>query len=169
MFRKVIKVVVVLFSLLLLPFYGFSQGIATFSSANPANLVVCGPAQAFTLKITNTSLSDSIKTGKATVKLPVGFQYVSSSVTSSVGVKESNISNLNQPIFSIPTITPKDSVKFSINVSVNCSVIAYINAGGSLRNFMSLSYNGTAVDSAYTSYFSIGIPSLSISKFSNQV
>src|SRR6185437_6523925 len=100
--------------------------------------------------ITNTSLSDSIKGGKATVKLPVGFQYVNSSVSSAAGVKEFNVSNSNAPVFSVPTITPKDSAKFTINVSVNCSVIAFINKGGSIRNFISLSYNGTSTDSAYT-------------------
>ncbi len=168
MFRKLIRLIALVTSMLL-PLHGFSQGISTFSSVNPANLVVCGSAQTFTFKISNSSLSDSIKNGKATVRLPIGFQYVSGSVSSTPsGVKESNISNLNQVVFSIPLVTPKDSVKFSISVSVNCSVISYINGGGSLRNFISLSYNGTAIDSGYTSYFSVGIPSLSVSQFTNQ-
>lgn len=167
MFQKLVKTTVFIL-LLFIPFLGNSQGIATFSSVNPTNLVVCGAAQTFTIKISNSSLTDSIKGGIASVKLPVGFQYIASSVSTSLGVKESNVSNLNQPVFSIPVITPKDSLKFSISVSVNCSVISYINSGGSLHNFVKLNYNSGTVDSAYTSYFSVGIPSLSISKFTNQ-
>jgi fibronectin type 3 domain-containing protein len=158
----------VFFLLLLCPYYAIGQ-LASFSSTNPANLVVCGDPQSFTLKVTNTSLTDTLKKGKATVKLPTGFHYVISSVSSAKSVTEYNTSVTNAPVFSVPDINPKDSVKFSIKAYVDCSVIAYINSGGSIRNWMKLSYNSTYADSGYTSYYSVAVPSLSISKITNQV
>jgi hypothetical protein len=143
--------------------------LASFSSTNPSNLVVCGSSQSFTLKITNTSLSDTLKSAKATVKLPTGFHYVISSVSSAKTVKEYSTSISNAPVFTVPDIYPKDSVKFNIKATVDCNVIAFINGGGSIRNFMKLSYNSSYADSAYTSYYSVAVPSLSVTKFTNQV
>jgi len=170
MFSAVGRICGFIFVVMAFPAHVFGQ-IAVFASTNPSSLVVCGDPQQFTLKVTNSSLSDSILSGKVTVKLPIGFHYVASSVSSTKTVKESNITVANQPVFTIPDIYPKDSVKFTIKATVDCNVIAFINSGGSIRNTLKAAYRnagGSFLDSGLTGFYNVAVPSLSINKFINQ-
>ncbi len=139
---------------------------AAFTFRLPTSLSVCTDTAVFQLKVTNSGTKDTFSSAKVTYKMPPGFRYVKSSV-SGTSVSESNISNLSAPVFSVPTLKPGDSAKFTLKAVADCDVIGYINNSGTIRNLALLTYTG-GKDSAFSSTYAVNVPTLSISKISNQ-
>ncbi|MGZ5244728.1 MAG: hypothetical protein ACXWW0_12470, partial [Bacteroidia bacterium] len=142
----------------------FAQSAFTFKI--PSGLSVCTDTALLQLKVTNTSSSDTLKSAKITYRMPAGYRYLKSSVTGT-GVSESNITKSNAPVFSVPNLKPGDSVKLTIKVIADCDIITFINNGGTLKNLARLDHSRGS-DSATSSAFSLNVPTLSISKITNQ-
>jgi gliding motility-associated-like protein/uncharacterized repeat protein (TIGR01451 family) len=130
----------------------------------PGQLTVCGPSDTFPVTVAN--ISGSTVTGiTLTVTLPPGINYVSGTVTGG-GVSESNVSNLNAPVFAVPNIAVASFIKFTYRAAASCPVISFINGGGNVVNSMVANYNGN-YDNKTTTAYNIRVPSLSMN-ISNQ-
>ena len=70
------------------------------ATGKPASLIICSGDGTFSLQIANTTGS-TMSGAMLLISLPPGMRYTPSSVT---GAIESNITNLNQPVFSLPDI-----------------------------------------------------------------
>ncbi|MGZ5243650.1 MAG: hypothetical protein ACXWW0_07175, partial [Bacteroidia bacterium] len=62
---------------------------------------------------------------------------------------------------------PGDSVKLTIKVIADCDIITFINNGGTLKNLARLDHSRGS-DSSASSAFSLDVPTLTISKITNQ-
>ncbi|RYD83676.1 MAG: T9SS type B sorting domain-containing protein [Sphingobacteriales bacterium] len=142
----------------------YSQALFTFKI--PSGQSVCTDTALLQLKVTNSSSTDTLKTVKLTYKLPAGYRYLKSSVTGT-SVSESNITKANAPVFSVPNLKPGDSVKLTLKVIADCDIISFINGGGTLKNLARIDYSKGS-DSANSSSYSLNVPTLNISKITNQ-
>lgn len=99
----------------------------SISGTAPKNLTVCGNTDTVLITVSNINPS-VISSLKITLNLPSGILYVAGSVKGS-GIAESNISNLNKPIFSGPNLLIGQSAKLRVTLSAGCDIIAQL--GGS--------------------------------------
>jgi gliding motility-associated-like protein len=144
------------------------QVTLTMTQTNPvSDLVACGDAQQFRISISGKTSKDTAKNILLTVNMPDGVQYVPNSL-SDTSIKEFSIANLRKPVFRIPDILPGKSVSFNFSAGAICSIIDAINNGDTIRNFLRITYKG-GHDSAYSNRYTIGIPSIAITKITNQV
>lgn len=83
------------------------------STASPdAAFTVCGNAQTNSLRISNGN-GYALASPKFTLKIPTGGTYVAGSIaTSTIGmtVSDFNITNLNQPVFSLSNLAASNNV-----------------------------------------------------------
>ncbi len=131
----------------------------------PASLTVCGSADTFSVNLLNIT-AGGINNITFTAQLPGGINYVPSSVTGS-GVAESNISNLNAPVFSVPNMVVGSSYSFKFRANALCGVITYLNGGGAITNTYTANYTGN-FDRLVTNPYTIKIPNLVITSVTNQ-
>ncbi|MCH2046893.1 MAG: hypothetical protein MK212_22455, partial [Saprospiraceae bacterium] len=118
------------------------------SGATPADIQVCINSQTvdITLFATGNVVGNTIEIG-----LPPGVAYVPGSVTllSSPGgivITESNIANLQNPIFSFAgNMTIGQSCTFQITRTADCQTIAFRNAGNLLLDSVFVTYNTNAM------------------------
>jgi hypothetical protein len=91
----------IIITLILVLFYlqGFAQ-VMVNATGKPSSLVICGTDGTFSLQIANTS-GGTMTGALLTVDLPAGARYTPGSA---IGATESNISNLDQPVFTLPDI-----------------------------------------------------------------
>ncbi len=131
---------------------GITQQIQIQSTVD-AEVEVCQNAQVHEVYIQN--LTGSTLTGvTVTVDLPQGITYVTSSVLnlgSGVAV-ESNVADLNSPVFSAGDIAHGDSLKFSFEFKAGMDAIAWQDAGNLFRNNVQVSTNESAADQLSPSY-----------------
>jgi len=102
-----------------------------------------------------TALGSATNTVLVTMKLPPGVMYVVGTVNKTsdnpVGgftVSESNIADLNNPVFALNKGTAAtnwgagDSISFEFQRTANCDAVAHKEASGTFKDFTSLAYTG---------------------------
>ena len=109
------------FVLLLLLFtvgQSFAQVVinTTPTSYQPATLAQGGIAGTYRVDITNNNAA-ALSGAKLTVTLPAGMEYVTGSIT---GATQSNISNLQIPIFALADIPSTNTLTVTFSARINC-------------------------------------------------
>ena len=108
----------------------------------PDSIIVCGDSAFFSVEITNTH-SQSLTNLEFNPKMIPGMLYISGSVT---GMTEQNIASLNEPIFTLSTINPNQTIVLNFYAKAECSIIdQIINLGGGSSSG-GLATNQTRVD-----------------------
>ncbi|MGB3948590.1 MAG: hypothetical protein WBM13_11445, partial [Bacteroidia bacterium] len=162
------KLLLFIFYVLFYQCYSQSN-IVSITSAVPTNLAVCGTAQTFTITLYNPS-PFAVTNDTLFITLPTGIVYQAGSISGS-GVSEQNISNLNSPVFLLPTINSlATAINISFTAKANCDVISYISNGGIIQNTVKVKFtaNGTAgQDTHTTSVYNAKQPVLNISNITN--
>jgi gliding motility-associated-like protein len=162
---------------LLLSIGGYSQkecnqtstGIPVLVCSTTPNLInICEETKTITFEIENTT-TFTLSSVNSILAMLNGLVYVPNSV-SGIGITESNIIDLSNPVFSLDSITPGVRI-FTLEIKTNCSI--YTNPAGSLYKInLNLDYigNSTQSNTSHTSKsISIAEPALSIINVSNQV
>ena len=101
----------------------FAQNVV-ISTVNPSGLYVCGTEQ-MTVTLQNGA-GPAAANLKTTVTFPTGITYVPGSVA---GATESNITNLNAPVFALADLAGGALTSFTINITAGCPVVQAINNG----------------------------------------
>ena len=115
-------------------------------TAQPSSLVICGTDGTFSFLIANTT--GGIMSGAIlTIDLPAGVRYSPGSIT---GATESNILNLNQPVFALPDIQNNTAHAVSYNAGLICG---YINADNFVYIVTYNSSNYTGTDTPLLNYY----------------
>lgn len=151
------KHITLTFSLLLLSTFLWSQTLS-ISALNPDGLYVCGSDQT-TITIQNGNGQPAATNLKVTVTFPNGVNYEAGTVT---GATESNISNLNAPVFALSDLAGGASASFTITVTGGCPLVAAINSGQTFANTILANYNGGSKQTI-TSFYPIETGLLNIS------
>ncbi|MDO8366565.1 MAG: hypothetical protein Q7T20_07215, partial [Saprospiraceae bacterium] len=107
------------------------------STQNPSGLYVCGVEQ-MTVTLQNGA-GPAAANLKTTITFPNGITYVPGTV---VGATESNLSNLNAPVFALADLAGGASVSFTLNVTAGCPVVQAINDGQTFSNTIVATYTG---------------------------
>jgi gliding motility-associated-like protein len=132
----------------------------------PSAVTVCGKTDSLVFEIRNIS-SSSVNTVYLTLDLPLGCNYKSSSFKGN-GVSESNISNLNDPIFKLSDFSLAGYLRFSIKINSNCDLQTLISKGASATADLLFSYTG-GNEKHTTGALNVNIPNILINTISNQV
>lgn len=110
-----------LFCLLVSPV--FSQNILiTFQKSD--SLFVCG-TDTFFVSVQNLSAT-AVNGGTLNVALPTGLAYLPGTVS---GAAEQNISNLQQPVFSLPNLAPGAASQIALLLGADCTAADALDAG----------------------------------------
>lgn len=151
--------------LFVISFIGKGQGNQfTFTSmTNPSNMGICGDARTFSVTIQNVSTTNYTNV-TFTIDLPDGINYVVGSIS---GATESDVSNLNVPIFNIANFPAGSSITINYQGIATCAVNhLIINDLDILVNYR-VDYTGN-YDEANSNEFSIFVPALSYQSIINQ-
>lgn len=137
------RVITLLFFLLLnlLPVLLYAQGNKlSIQATPPKNMSVCGYDD--TTLITVYNISSSVITGvKVTVNLPAGVKYIAGSLSGS-SVSESNITNLNKPVFSGPNLLIAQNFRLRIRVKADCDIIPLMSGSNTPQIDIRVDYTG---------------------------
>jgi hypothetical protein len=116
------------------------------ATGKPASLVICGNDGMFTLQIANTT-GVTMTGANLTIDLPAGVRYSQASV---FGATELNISNLNQPVFTLPDILNNTAHTVSYNAGLICG---YTNTENFVYTVTYNSSNYTGFDTPLQNYY----------------
>ncbi len=111
--------------------------------------------------------SSSISNINLTLRLPSGVYYKSGSFKG-IGVSESNISNLNAPVFKFSNFTLAGYLRFAIVVSSTCDLQTYISKGNQATTQLDFTYAGRN-ESHTTGSINVNIPNILINAITNQI
>lgn len=144
----------------------FAQGNKlNIQATTPKNLTVCGITD--TARVTVFNISSSVVTGiTVTLNLPSGVRYISGSV-SGTGITESNITNLNRPVFSAPNLFIARNFTFRYRVSADCDVIPLLSGNNSPVINVRTDYAGN-FDAGSSNPFVPALPSPGYNTITNQ-
>jgi len=152
--RNIKHLVFVLFLLGVLPV--FSQ-IMVSSSHKPLSMTICESDSTFSLLIANTSGS-TVSGAVLALDLPSSCRYIPGSI---VNATELNITNLNQPTFSLPNILNNTTHNVDYNAEIICGYDNTENFNYTV-NHNNLAYTG--FDSPLQNYY---YPSIVITSITN--
>ncbi len=152
--------------LFILPAGMLAQGNKlSINTGIPRNLNICSGSDTTRVTVYNIS-SSTISNVKVTLSLPSGVFYVPGTA-SGTGVSESNISDLNNPVFSAPTMGVGQRFTFSYRLRSNCDLLSFLNASGVPVIQARVDYLGS-FDAATSVSFSVNLPSPGFASISNQ-
>ncbi|MES2591060.1 MAG: gliding motility-associated C-terminal domain-containing protein [Bacteroidota bacterium] len=162
------KTLFLLFFLSLTTLRSFSQsGSVTISQNVPTSVTVCG-STAFSLNVKNITGSN-LSGLLLNISMPGGVNYIPGSISSiPSGVTQSNISNLQSPIFTVPTLGPFAFITIAFEATVDCNIIAYQSGGNPIVNIAKITYPNLTTDQNTSITYNVNAPSLAISTFINQ-
>ncbi|MBL7784098.1 MAG: HYR domain-containing protein [Saprospiraceae bacterium] len=127
---------------------------AQFAITYPAaaqNATVCLNSSTLTVRVGVVTTGSS---PTVTIDLPPGINYVPGSVTKTAGtiasITESNVSNVNVPVFALSSSTAGEFIEFTIQREApNCDAYNYVQSGGTLKDVVSATNSiGTVSESA---------------------
>lgn len=107
------------------------------STQNPSGLYVCGTEQ-MTVTLQNGA-GPAAANLKTTLTFPTGITYVPGTVA---GATESNITNLNAPVFALADLAGGASASFTLSLTAGCPVVEAINNGQTFSNTIVANYTG---------------------------
>ncbi len=157
-----------LFFILTFSFASYAQqsGVLIISGNAPAHITACGDDEVFQLQIYNPT-PFNIQGVQFILTLPAGINYLPGSV---VGAIETNIANLNQPIFTILQLNSQQFLSLSYQAKANCTVLAQSASGMPFQNNAVFNFNlyNVAFSETYQStFYTIKQPNLSITSSTN--
>ena len=158
-----------LFFLCALTFIAHSQsGSAVITQTVPTSVNVCDSAQ-FIIKIQNIT-GNALSGMLLNVAMPGGVNYKGSlsSLPAAPPVLVSDISNLQNPIFLIPTVPAFNSIFVLFYANVDCGIIAYQQQGNPILNTAKITYTNLTTDQNISATYNINAPTLVITTFTNQ-
>lgn len=117
------------------------------TTVNTDQLSVCG-TDTFHIQLSNTG-SSTLTGLNLVLTLPLGISYVPGTVN---GLVEQNLSNLNQPEFSLATFNPGSIVSVRVLLSADCALVGAINSGQLFNNQVQVTYPGGADQVVSLSY-----------------
>ncbi len=132
----------------------------------PSSLTICGKADSLVFEIRNIS-SSSISTIFLTIGLPSGCYYQPSSLKAS-GASQSNISNLNTPVFKLTDFTLAGYLRLSVKVTSTCDLQSFISKGNQATPQLSFVYSG-GTESHTTGSLNVNIPNILLNTITNQI
>lgn len=104
----------------------FAQGNKlSITGTGPKNMSICGFNDTANFTIYNIS-SSNITSIKVTLTLPSGIFYVAGSVKGT-GISESNITNLNKPVFSCPNLFLAQNFSLRVTLTANCDLVPLLS------------------------------------------
>ncbi|WNJ19412.1 hypothetical protein [Pontibacter sp. G13] len=121
-----------------------------FSFTTPNEIVACGEDATFEVGIVN-SMGFALTGQEVTIDLPPGVYYVPSSAAGITGpsVSESDISDLNEPVFTLGNLADEGEIEFSIDYRADVDGMNYMLGGNTPRNIVTLNTNeGTASENS---------------------
>ncbi|MEI6898487.1 MAG: PKD-like domain-containing protein, partial [Bacteroidota bacterium] len=130
---------------LFIDYQGFSQVVVS-PTGKPNSLVTCYSDGVFSLQIANTT-GGTMSGAMLALNLPIGIRYTPGSVT---GATEFNISNLNQPVFSLPDISNNTAHGVTYNSGAVCG---YTNTQNFVYTVTYNSSNYTCFDTPLQNYY----------------
>ncbi|MFT6359488.1 MAG: gliding motility-associated-like protein [Saprospiraceae bacterium] len=133
----------------------------TITTVEPTSLTTCGDAQSFEMIISNSS-NATLNGVSLTIDLAEGMVYETGSIVG-MNVAESNVANLNEPIFILPNLMPANNLNITFLGKASCETAN--NIGDFINNF-SINHS-TGMDNASSSAYNIQVPSISITNTVN--
>lgn len=146
--------------------FSLGQSKVNVTITNPTDIHLCTNSDFLTIEVRNISAS-TVSGIETKVELSTGITYISGSL-SSTNVTEKNISNLSEPVFSIPNLGITQSATFKIKLNTSCGLSAFLNNGGLALAKTTTLFSGGSV-SQNSSAFNIKQPSLQIQGITNQL
>lgn len=131
----------------------------------PKSMTVCGITDTTRVSVYNIS-SGSVTGLKITLKLPAGVKYLAGTVTSS-GVSEFNITDLNQPVFSGPSLLVAQNFAFRVRLSANCDIMPLLSGSNNPEIKVRIDYSGN-FDEGGSLPFLPALPSPGFASIGNQ-
>lgn len=159
--RLFISLLCLLFSNLILKGQGNRLSI---QATGPKYLSICGINDTANFQIFNIS-SGTVNNIQVKLNLPPGIYYIKNSVNG-VGVSESNVSNLNQPVFSAANLSIAKNFKFRVNLSSDCNLLNYLNSNNTPAILVRADYLGN-YDVGSSIPFSVNVPSAQFGTVTN--
>ena len=142
------------------------QNKLSVSITNPSEIHLCIASDFLEVEVRNVTTS-SVTGIETKVTLPAGMTYISGSLSGS-GITEKNITDLTNPVFSLPNLAITQSSVIKLKVNTPCGVSAFLNNGGLAIVKTSTLYSGGSV-SKNGSVLAIKQPSLVIPSITNQL
>ncbi len=133
-------------------------------STPPKLLSICGINDSAYIEVYNIS-SGTVSNITIKLILAPGINYVKNSVNGT-GLLESNVSNLNQPIFSAPNLLIAKNFKFRVLLSSDCNLLPYLNANNTPAVNIRIDYLGN-FDLGSSIPFSVKVPSAQFTTITN--
>ncbi|MCT4581380.1 MAG: hypothetical protein N4A35_08195, partial [Flavobacteriales bacterium] len=176
------KVIQAILILLISNYYTYSQCNFVLINSTTDNFTVNGTSLApclnqatFTVNMENVS-PFYLSNFEVTIDLPDGVNYIAGS---SSNATETNITDLNNPVFSIADIdvstTNNNTLSFTIDVDATCELQTFLDAGGIVQNVVNITNdatnNGSTINCniVHTSQvYSASVPNLSITNITEQ-
>lgn len=125
---------------------------------------VCGFSDTTLITVYNISAS-VISNTKITLILPAGVTYIAGSNVGT-GISESNISNLNKPVFSGPNLFIGQNFNFRVRIQSNCDIIPLLSGNNTPQIDVRVDYTGN-YDAGSSIPFVPIIPSPGFASISN--
>ena len=130
----------------------------------PDNITVC-QASEFQIKIKNTKATP-LENIEVTLKFPCEAVYVTESIN---GAKESDISDLSKPKFTMENIEGSQEVTISFLLDFPCAVHKCINSGETFSNKFSMTYDGGNLNNVTSPIYNVETPYLIFTKIEKPV
>ena len=137
----------------------------SIQGTSPKNMSVCGLSDTARVKVFNIS-SSTVSSVLVTLSLPTGILYVPGSL-SGTGVSESNITNLNKPVFSAGSLLIAKNFTFRYRIRANCSHIPLISGSSTPSIGIRADYTGN-YDDALSLPFTTAMPAPGYNSITNQ-
>jgi len=107
------------------------------------SLTPCLNEASFTVNMENVS-PFTLSNMEVTIDLPDGINYI---LGSSTNATETNVSDLNEPVFSLVDIgastTNTNTLSFTIKVDATCELQTFLDAGGIVQNIVTITNDAT--------------------------
>lgn len=136
----------------------------SIQAEGPKGLSICGINDTANIQIYNIS-SGPVLNIQVKLLLPPGIYYVKNSVFGT-GITESNVSNLNQPVFSAPALAVAKNFKMRVQLSSDCNLLSYLNSNNTPSLQVRADYLGN-YDVGSSIPFSVGVPSAQFGTITN--
>ena len=133
---------------------------------NPSNFYLCIASDYLEVEVRNISTS-SVSGIETKITLPAGITYISGSL-SGAGIGEKNITDLTNPVFSLPNLATTQFSLIKIKLNTPCGASTFLNSGGLAIIKTITLYRGGSV-SKNSNVLNIKQPSLIIPTISNQL
>ncbi|MCC6818130.1 MAG: hypothetical protein IT245_04500, partial [Bacteroidia bacterium] len=133
-------------------------------ATGPKNLSICGLNDTANIEVYNIS-SGTVSNIQVKLVLPPGIQYIKGTLKGT-GLVESNISNLNQPIFSAPNLLIAKNFKFRVELTADCNLFSYLNSNNTPAIVVRVDYLGN-YDVGSSIPFSVKVPSAQFGTITN--